>query len=298
MINDAITNYDGMDRDTVSEISEKHQVCPFELSLDTAGFSDGVVGDYNYAFDPNVALERFFGEGKSASYLFLIDEAHNLVDRAREMYSATLVKEQVLAVKKYLKVYNGGIPAALDKVNRILLGWKRQCEGLLLLPDADELIVALLRVAGALDKFFEKRIDIPHMDEIREFYFEVRHFLNMSECLDGHYQIYCDHMENGCFFIRLFCIDPSHQLQERLQMARSAVFFSATLLPVSYYKKLLCLIKLCNIYNPVWRAIIIEHLFLQFLCGQYLILLLRLSLIRQSSKKEQFSVFSHYIHNS
>lgn len=216
------------------------EVCPFELSLDLASFCDGVVGDYNYAFDPNVALARFFGEGRSGEYLFLVDEAHNLVDRAREMYSAVLVKEKFLEIKKYFKTYNGGIPAALDKCNRILLAWKRQCEDYLLLTDVDELIVALLRVSNALDKFFEKRVEIAHMDEVREFYFAVWHFLNMSECLDGHYRIYCDFLDNGCFFVKLFCIDPSHQLAQRLAMAKASVFFSATLLPVNYYKKLLC----------------------------------------------------------
>lgn len=227
-------------RQTVEEHAAESEVCPFELSLDLASFCDGVVGDYNYAFDPNVALERFFGEGSSGEYLLLVDEAHNLVDRAREMYSAVLVKEKFLEIKKYFKTYNGGIPSALDKCNRILLAWKRQCEDYLLLRDVDELIVALLRVSNALDKFFEKRIEIAHMDEIREFYFAVRHFLNMSECLDDHYRIYCDFMDNGCFYVKLFCIDPSRQLAARLAMARASVFFSATLLPVNYYKKLLC----------------------------------------------------------
>ena len=243
-INDALyallTEKELFTRPVIEAHAQETMVCPFELSLDLASFCDGVVGDYNYAFDPNVSLARFFGEGRSGDYLFLVDEAHNLVDRAREMYSARLVKEDFLRIKKYFKTYNGGIPAALDKCNRILLAWKRRCEDYLLLPEADELIVALLRVSNALDKFFEKRIEIEHLDEIREFYFEVRHFLNMSECLDEHYRIYCDFMDNGCFFVKLFCIDPSHQLAARLAMAKASVFFSATLLPVNYYKKLLC----------------------------------------------------------
>ncbi len=243
-INDAVFDYltEGMlfDREGILSHARERMVCPFELSLDLSSWCDAIVGDYNYIFDPNVYLKRFFGEGAAEKYVFLVDEAHNLIERAREMYSATLVKEDFLSIKKCFTTYNGGIPAALGKCNKILLEWKKAAEGLSVLTDIDEFAFALSRLAAAMEKFFEKHIDLPHKDEIREFYFGLRNFLNVTEGLDDNYRIYCDHMENGSFFIRLLCVDPSYQLQQRLQFARSTVFFSATMLPVNYYKSLLC----------------------------------------------------------
>lgn len=87
-VNDAVfelwTTQDSYDRDTLLEYAKKWQVCPFEMCLDLAVWVDAVICDYNYVFDPNVYLKRFFGEGTSGEYIFLIDEAHNLVDRGRK----------------------------------------------------------------------------------------------------------------------------------------------------------------------------------------------------------------------
>lgn len=80
-------------REVLLEQAEKFMVCPFELCLDTASWVDNIICDYNYVFDPNVYLKRFFAEGLKGDYIFLVDEAHNLVERGREMYSATLYKE-------------------------------------------------------------------------------------------------------------------------------------------------------------------------------------------------------------
>ena len=100
-INDAIydilTHLDNFNRASIEEYARRHQVCPFEMALDMSLFSDGIICDYNYLFDPHVYLKRFFSEGVREDYIFLIDEAHNLVDRGREMYSAVLVKEDFLA---------------------------------------------------------------------------------------------------------------------------------------------------------------------------------------------------------
>lgn len=93
---DMLIHENDMNRDTILSYAEKHNVCPFEMCLDAALFADSIICDYNYAFDPNVYLRRFFSEEKKGNFAFLIDEAHNLVDRAREMYSAVLVKEDFL----------------------------------------------------------------------------------------------------------------------------------------------------------------------------------------------------------
>ncbi len=113
------------DRDTLTAHADKWQVCPFEMSLDLAMWADGIICDYNYAFDPNVHLKRFFGDGVSGDYIFLIDEAHNLLERGREMYSAYICKEDVLETRKKVKPYSRKLSKALERVNRQLLELKK-----------------------------------------------------------------------------------------------------------------------------------------------------------------------------
>ncbi|MBQ5485010.1 MAG: ATP-dependent DNA helicase, partial [Lachnospiraceae bacterium] len=245
-INDAIfdllTTKDMFDRDSISRHAEERRVCPFELSLDLSSWCDNIIGDVNYVFDPNVYLKRFFGEGKKEDYLFLMDEAHNLVDRGRRMYSAHLVKEDFLRIKKLFTTYNGGIPRALTKCNKDLLELKRSCQETVLPSDAQmaQLTMHLMRLASYMDLFFDKHIELPGIKEIREFYFNVRFFLNIADVVDDHYHVYGQIGEDGCFVLNLYCVDPSNQLQLRLNQSRAAVFFSATMMPLTYYRSLLC----------------------------------------------------------
>lgn len=227
-------------REVFWEQAKKHQVCPFELCLDTATWSDNIICDYNYVFDPNVYLRRFFGEGVKGEYIFLVDEAHNLVERGRSMYSGALVKEDFLAVKKLVKPYSGKVAAELEKCNRILLSYKRECtENYHLYENISSLAFALMRFGAAADTFLQKNVEFPGRKDFLDLYLKVRHFLNMYERLDEHYVIYTQFLENGHFMMKLFCVDPSLNLQECLDKGRSTIFFSATLLPIQYYKKLL-----------------------------------------------------------
>ena len=118
-VNDAVyellTEQDTYQREVLLEQAEKWQVCPFEMCLDTSTWVDAVICDYNYVFDPNVYLKRFFGDGVKGDYLFLIDEAHNLVDRGRNMYSAVLCKEDFLEVKKVVKEHSRKLERILEK---------------------------------------------------------------------------------------------------------------------------------------------------------------------------------------
>ncbi|MBQ5431093.1 MAG: ATP-dependent DNA helicase [Lachnospiraceae bacterium] len=245
-INDAIFDLliseDMFDRDTIAEFAEERNVCPFELSLDLSSWSDNIIGDVNYVFDPNVYLKRFFAEGKREDYLFLMDEAHNLVDRGRRMYSADLIKEDFLRIKKLFTTYNGGIPNALSKCNKDLLELKRQCTEAVYPTDAQmaQLTMHLMRLASLMDLFFDKHLEITGIKEIREFYFNVRFFLNIADLVDDHYRVYGQILEDGSFVVHLYCVDPSKQLQQRLEQSRAAVFFSATMMPLSYYRSLLC----------------------------------------------------------
>lgn len=242
-VNDAVFDLINKERDITREVliaqAEKFRVCPFEMCLDTTLWVDDIICDYNYVFDPNVYLKRFFAEGVKGDYLFLIDEAHNLVERGREMYSAVLYKEDFLKVKKIMKEYSRKCVKALEKCNGHLLGLKRECENYEILDNIGALIFALMQLGAALEEFFLKDISFPEKKEVQDFYLELRHFLNMYERVDENYVVYTEHEADGRFKLKLYCVDTAVNLQECLDKGRSTIFFSGTLLPIQYYKKLL-----------------------------------------------------------
>lgn len=242
-VNDAVYDLlqtsDLFTREEILTQAKKYQVCPFEMSLDVATWVDNILCDYNYVFDPNVYLKRFFQEGIKGDYIFLVDEAHNLVDRSREMYSAQLYKEDMLAVKRIMKPHHYMIAKTLDKCNKAMLEFKRECETYEVQESVGVLTFHLMRLASQLEEFFEKPREFPEKKEVLDFYFAVRNFLNMYELVDEHYVIYTQMEEDGRFMIKLFCVDPSLNLQKCIDKANATIFFSATLLPINYYKQIL-----------------------------------------------------------
>ncbi len=236
---DLITARNDFTRDAFLEQAEKYQVCPFELCLDVSLWSDVIICDYNYVFDPNVYLKRFFAEGAKGDYLFLVDEAHNLVERGREMYSAMVTKESFLKQKKILKTYSKKLEQRLDKCNKQMLEWKRECESYTVFDTTGPFIFMLMQLGAELDKFLQTHPEFPERKEVSEFYLNLRHFLNIYDVLDENYVIYTDFNEENEFCLHLYCVNPSANIQERLDRGLSTVFFSATLLPIQYYKNLL-----------------------------------------------------------
>lgn len=234
---------DVFSRDEILAQAEEHQVCPFEMALDVSSFCDDIVCDYNYAFDPNVYLKRFFQEGIKGDYIFLVDEAHNLVERSREMYSAVLCKEDFLAVKKIMKVHSKRIEKALDRCNKLLLEYKRECDNYVIYDNIGTLHYSLMNLMTAMDAFLQKSHEFAGKDEVLDLYFSVRNFLNICELTDEHYVIYTEIGDDDKFRMKLFCVDPSLNLQKCLDKARATIFFSATLLPIHYYKRLLSTVE-------------------------------------------------------
>lgn len=226
-------------REVLLQHAKEHRVCPFEMCLDTATWADNIICDYNYVFDPNVYLRRFFSEGIRGDYIFLVDEAHNLVERGREMYSARLCKEDFLAARKILKTLSPAVERELTKCNKLMLAYKRECDTCRIYENIPDLVFALMRLGARMDEFMQKHPQFPGRDEVSDFYFALRNFLNIYERVDDHYVIYGQHEEDGTFAVRLFCVDPSYNLQECTDKANATVFFSATLLPIQYYRQLL-----------------------------------------------------------
>ena len=243
-VNDAVfeiltTGKDQMNREVILAHAEKWQVCPFELSLDIATWVDTIICDYNYAFDPRAHLKRFFYEGTKEDYIFLVDEAHNLVERARTMYSASIYKEDFLELKRLLKGRAPKVEKQLTKSNSHLLELKRECEHYEILKDINALYLQLLTLSGELQEYMETENDPEVKKAVTEFYLNLRTFLNTYDVLDESYTIYTQLKEDGRFALHLFCIHPANRLKEYLQHGRGCVFFSATFLPIGYYKELL-----------------------------------------------------------
>lgn len=236
---DCITSEIYFDRQTIEAYSEKYQVCPFEMCLDVSLFADAVICDYNYVFDPHVYLKRFFGDNVGGEYLFLIDEAHNLVDRGREMYSAQLKKEDFLALKRLVKTASPKMEKQLESCNKALLALKRECTDYKYLDSIAPFLNLLSRVHSTMEQYLEDHVDGEVHDAVLDFYFEVSHFLEIYEKVDENYVTYSLLDENEDFSVRLFCVNPTKNLSECMEKAVSTILFSATLLPIQYYKSLL-----------------------------------------------------------
>lgn len=225
-------------REDLLEQAEKHRVCPYEMCLDISSWVDAVICDYNYVFDPNVYLRRFFSDGVKGDYLFLIDEAHNLVERGRKMYSAVLCKEDFLETAKIVKEYSAKLYKILKKCNRLMLEYKRECEECTVMENIAGLSLQLLNLLGEMENFLEKEHEEKVQKAVLEFSFSVRHFLNMYDIADENYVIYSHYDDEQRFLITLYCVNPKRNLQECLNKGRGAVFFSGTFLPLPYYRSL------------------------------------------------------------
>lgn len=250
-----INEQNHISREVLESYADKYQVCPFEFSLDISLWCDGIVCDYNYVFDPRVRLKRFFGESTFGEYIFLVDEAHNLVDRGRGMFSARLCKEDFLEIKRMVKGVRPKLEHSLESANKLLLSMKRECEECEVIDGIDGFILQLMNVAAELEKFLEdlskdrskdwpldmeKGTEREEMQkQILNFYFDVRTFLNIYDRLDENYVIYTELSPENNFYLKLFCVNPGKNLSEVLDKGVGSILFSATLLPMFYYQSLL-----------------------------------------------------------
>ena len=208
------------------------------MSLDASLWADAVICDYNYVFDPDAHLRRFFDEDSTNDKIFLIDEVHNLVERGRSMYSASLYKEDILTLKKLVKYDDHVLAKRLDECNRLLLKLKRESEGVTIIDSISFVVLKLLNAMAALEDYLET-VSEDKKDEVLNVYFEIRTFLNTYDLVDENYVMYSELENDGRFKLQLLCMNPANNLSVYMNQSRSAILFSATLLPVNYYKELL-----------------------------------------------------------
>ena len=233
-----------LDSDNISIVARKHQVCPFELSLDVSNWVDVIIGDYNYVFDPIVMLQRYFGEGR-AKHVVLIDEAHNLVDRSRDMYSASLAVDDLFVATgtrenrtaEKARLAPGTAIAQLEALMKSASTGEPQPKPYHRGAFAAEAVPAIFTEAlRALAETLEavlieqstRETALPWLEP----YFAVHRFLQVSDAFDETYRVVID---PGNRSVTLFCVDPSKHLAQTLKGLRTAVFFSATLSPLDYF---------------------------------------------------------------
>ncbi len=237
---DALNDGDEFTRNTVEAFARKHRVCPFELSLDLSLWVDCVVCDYNYVFDPRAYLRRFFAEN-DGDYAFLIDEAHNLVDRSREMFSSELHQAHFRNVKKGYKGRSKALDRILNKLNRFMLNTRKTCgerEHLVSTGIPEELPELLTKYVSVCEALLKENRELGEDNDFLALYFEVLHFIQISDLYDERYVTLSEARQSEVV-VKLFCLDPSYLLSEALKRGGSAILFSATLTPLEYYRELL-----------------------------------------------------------
>jgi Rad3-related DNA helicase len=242
-VKDILTQEDILNRDLIEEYARKHRVCPFEFSLDLSFWVDIIICDYNYVFDPRAHLKRYFGEGGENSsndkqYAILIDEAHNLVDRSRDMYSAQICKSIILEQKRYFKAISKHLYKTLTGINQYFIDYKKALESKELVAQElpKELCKRLRRLVADYEELLQQN-KVVLSDQALQLYFDSMFFLKISELFDEHFV--CITQNNRDLTIKLFCTDASLLLKQKIEKAKSAVYFSATLLPMKYYVHLL-----------------------------------------------------------
>jgi DNA excision repair protein ERCC-2 len=232
---------DAFTRETIEQAAGFHQICPFEFSLELSLWADCIICDYNYAFDPRVFLRRFFLEG-AGDFSFLIDEAHNLVDRSREMFSAEIFKQPLLDVRRVVRRELPQVYKSLGKINSWMIKARKICEesgpARHEKEPPDSLFPSLRKFLLITERWLGRNIKAAYREELLDLYFKISGFMRVAEQFDESYVTCFEKVKND-FKVKLFCVDPSIQLKDALNRCKAAVFFSATMTPMPYFHQIL-----------------------------------------------------------
>jgi DNA excision repair protein ERCC-2 len=236
---DILEHENSLDRLCIEKYAMKHKVCPFEFSLDLAYAADTIICDYNYIFDPKVSLKRLFDDHKKETVL-LVDEAHNLVDRGRDMFSSTLEKAPFLKLKREYKGRNEGIHGITRQLNDFFIQIRKQAEQTKTiefkepLAEFNQLLVEFINVA-------EKELvqgNSGDSELLLDTYYAAQDWQRISKLFDERFILYAEVQRNEVK-LKQFCLDPSYLIKQAGKSFKSRVYFSATLSPIGYYMDML-----------------------------------------------------------
>ncbi len=250
---DAFSSQHGFTRGSVLEIAERHQICPYEFQLELSLFCDLLICDYNYVFDPHVYLRRYFDPEPLAAnrYVFLIDEAHNLGDRACDMYSAVLDSREVVALWRRLPETEPDLRDRLEDFAHLMHGLRRLCRETLQKDEGgvergyylsrapiSEVAEQVIKLRTALDSWLVAHRGDLYEHDVQSLSKPLKHFEVICEYYDENFLTFVE-VEGDTRRLRLICLDPSHILNTCLARAHASVLFSATLTPLDYFSDIL-----------------------------------------------------------
>ncbi len=241
---DLLQHENHLTREVIERYAQKHQLCPFELSLDASLWCDLIIGDYNYLFDPTVYLRRFFEEPQSAEEnIFLVDETHNLVNRSREMYSAAISRNAVLQIQKRLQKESVQLKRACQKVLTTFDDIEAICEEkdtdfFAQRAPIDSLVKQIQRLTEVIAEWLPENQHIEELASILSFYFDCLSYLRISEYYDNGFYTSISLRNYDCV-VKQFCVDPAYLLSQRLDKGKASILFSASLTPLNYYQEVL-----------------------------------------------------------
>lgn len=238
-IYDALENDDYFSSEVIKKYASKHKVCPFEFSLDLTNYSDLIVGDYNYIFDPKASLKRY--KDNLDEYTLIIDEAHNLVNRSREMYSATLDFNSIENIKKLFKD-NKEVSKIIKRIYSYFTNLDKELgENSTLVQEFApvSLYDVLVKFISIADEYLSNTEPIGEAYEaFLQFYFDVHSFLRIFEFFSDDFVTYI-FRELDNIKLKLYCLNPSDILKDITKDMSGSIFLSATLSPIYYYKNIL-----------------------------------------------------------
>lgn len=239
-LKDIICSENALGQEKLNEYAQKYKVCPFELSLDLSLYFDAVICDYNYIFDPKVSLGRLAEE---TGNIVLVDEAHNLIDRARNMYSAQLLKSQILNCKKITKGKMNKVSSILGKINSFFIELRNECDDKQVdwfyekdMPKQLEKQLRLFLKESEVYLLSGSTFD--GYEDLLQLYFDINSFVSTMQLYDENY-VTCMTKEAKDFILSLYCVNPTKNLTSYITKCYSVIFFSATLSPIGYYIKIL-----------------------------------------------------------
>ncbi len=256
-----ILTHDELTPELITSVALKYRLCPHELSLDAMNYCTVIIGDYNHAFDPRVSLIRAFEGDDSWRNALLIDEAHNMVDRSRTMFSASL---SLSLINKMQEAFKGRDPRTegflaqadnyLRQIRELLSSDNSALEVLEKIPEKDTLrttnfegtvkrTMNLYTILWRSIRVLMPLIDLLEPGDIRdtalEYFFETRFFLTIFEQEYDQNFITTFNVEDGDVSVNLVCLDASEKIRSRIENIYPAVFFSATLSPYEYYRNVI-----------------------------------------------------------
>ena len=256
-----------MSRSVIESYARKHMVCPFEFSLYVSYFVDVIICDYNYAFDPRIHLIRYFDE-TNFKPLVLVDEAHNMIQRSRDMYSSTLIKSDLILLRRAASSLK---PSIRHAVKKLLDQFDRFLETLKDIPFLSskasdiQFLETVHYVMKKIENALKENPKYPRKTEVMDHYLNLLSFSIIHEFYNDAYVTNIERLPNDDISLTIQCLDASEFIYDTIKnKTYGTALFSATMYPLDYYKELIACgygetLKIRSPFDPERLKIIVMN---------------------------------------